>query len=226
MTCSVFVPDGHHQALLFDQAQIHLENIAVGRDDDTVGAEYSYFKVESFVKIRFCCFVEDISLLVVFLEVATTRVGIKQIDQGVRVLTSLPMELSLAKVNIETAGSVVDLAWQYYNDKERTITALPALIFTLSFKVPGETSLYSSLPTILFVEALYNNTTDQHSLIGSAHYLVCIGLRPQLLYFKRHDCPPPVPCPDQSRVGVCLENTISDPTKTDKIGQSTEHTVK
>ena len=37
----------------------------------------------------------------------------------------------------------------------------PATIFTLNFKVPGETPLYESLPTILFVEALYNNTTDQ-----------------------------------------------------------------
>ena len=69
-----------------------------------------YFKIESFVKIGFTCFLENIRLPVVFLEVATLRVGIKQIDQSIGILTSLPMKLGLAKVNIETASSVVDLA--------------------------------------------------------------------------------------------------------------------
>ena len=73
------------------------------------GENIFYFKVESFVKIGFSCFVEDIGLPVVFLEEATARVGIKEIDQGVRVLASLPMKPRLAEVNIEAASSVVDL---------------------------------------------------------------------------------------------------------------------
>ena len=69
-----------------------------------------HFKIERFVKIGFTCFLENIRLPVVFLEVATLRVGVQQIDQSIRILTSLPMKLRLAKVNIETASSVVDLA--------------------------------------------------------------------------------------------------------------------
>ena len=74
------------------------------------GENILYFKVESFVEIGFSCLLENIGLPVVFLEVAATRVGIKQIDQGVRVLTPLPIELGLAEVNIETASPVVNLA--------------------------------------------------------------------------------------------------------------------
>ena len=75
----------------------------------TKAEENIYFKVESFVKIRFSCFLEDIRLSVVLLEVATLRVAVQQIDQSIRILTSLPMKLRLAKVNIETASSVVNL---------------------------------------------------------------------------------------------------------------------
>ena len=78
--------------------------------DDNKPEENIYFKVESFVKIGFSCLLEDIRLPVVFLEVATLRVAVQQIDQSIRVLTSLPMKLRLAKVNIEAASSVVDLA--------------------------------------------------------------------------------------------------------------------
>ena len=76
----------------------------------TEAEENIYFKVESFVKIWFRCFVEDIRLPVVLLEVAAPRVGIEEIDQGVGVLTPLPIELGLAQVNIETASPVVNLA--------------------------------------------------------------------------------------------------------------------
>ena len=71
--------------------------------------EKIYFKVESFVKIRFSRFVEDISLSVVFLKVAVPRVCIKEIDQSIWILASLPMELRLTQVNIETASPIVDL---------------------------------------------------------------------------------------------------------------------
>ena len=75
----------------------------------TEAEENIYFKVESFVEIWFRCFFEDIRLPVVLLEVAAPRVGIEEIDQGVGVLTPLPIELGLAEVNIETASPVVDL---------------------------------------------------------------------------------------------------------------------
>ena len=88
----------------------------------TKSEENIYFKVESFVKIRLSCFLEDIRLSVVFLEVATLRVAVQQIDQSIRILTPLPMKLRLAKVNIETASSVVNLAGGELLERENNPT--------------------------------------------------------------------------------------------------------
>ena len=63
----------------------------------TEAEENIYFKVESFVKIWFRCFVEDIRLPVVLLEVAAPRVGIEEIDQGVGVLAPLTVQVLIVR---------------------------------------------------------------------------------------------------------------------------------
>ena len=67
-----------------------------------------YLEVESLVEVRFDVLVKDICLSVAFLEVASSLI-IQEVDQSIRVLAPLSCQVCLAKMNIETTSSIVDL---------------------------------------------------------------------------------------------------------------------